>query len=323
MDTIENTENRTIEFAHTSVMLKEAVDGLDVRPGGVYVDGTAGGGGHSFEIASRLGGTGRLICIDQDPDAIKAATKRLERFDNVTIVRSNFSNIKGVLMNLGVFKADGVLLDLGVSSWQLDAPQRGFSYHYDAPLDMRMSQDGTSAYDIVNSAAPGELVRILSLYGEEKFAKNIVRGIVRARDEKPIETTFELANIVKEAYPAKARQKGHPARKTFQAIRIAVNRELDVLEDGLQGAFDVLNADGRLSVITFHSLEDRIVKRKMADWCTGCTCPPDFPVCVCGNKPKAELVNRKPISPGEAELEANNRARSAKLRVCRKLPADE
>ncbi len=300
-------------------MLGEAVDGLDVRQGGVYVDGTAGGGGHSFEIASRLGGTGRLICIDQDPDAIEAATKRLSQFDNVTIVRSNFSNIKGVLMNLGVFRADGVLLDLGVSSHQLDEPDRGFSYHFDAPLDMRMSRDGQSAYDIVNTASPGELVRILSVYGEEKFAKNIVRGIVAARETKPIETTLELADIVRDAYPMKARKNGHPARKTFQAVRIAVNRELEVLEDGLQSAFECLNENGRLSVITFHSLEDRIVKRAMADWCKGCTCPPDFPVCVCGNKPKAELVNRKPIVPSEEELEANNRARSAKLRVCRKL----
>ena len=300
-------------------MLREAVDGLDVRQGGVYVDGTAGGGGHSFEIASRLGGTGRLICIDQDPDAIEAATKRLSQFDNVTIVRSNFSNIKGVLMNLGVFRADGVLLDLGVSSHQLDEPDRGFSYHFDAPLDMRMSRDGQSAYDIVNTASPGELVRILSVYGEEKFAKNIAHRIVAARETKPIETTLELADIVRDAYPMKARKNGHPARKTFQAVRIAVNRELEVLEDGLQSAFECLNENGRLSVITFHSLEDRIVKRAMADWCKGCTCPPDFPVCVCGNKPKAELVNRKPIVPSEEELEANNRARSAKLRVCRKL----
>ena len=313
------TNNNAADFSHRSVLLREAVDGLDVKQGGVYVDGTAGGGGHSFEIATRLGGTGRLICIDQDPDAIAAATKRLSQFDNVTIVRSNFSNIKGVLAELGVFGADGVLLDLGVSSHQLDEPGRGFSYHYDAPLDMRMSQDGTSAFDIVNFSEPGELVRILSVYGEEKFAKNIVRGIVKAREEKPVETTFELADIIKEAYPMKARQKAHPARKSFQAIRIAVNRELDVLEDGLAASFDILNKDGRLSVITFHSLEDRIVKRAMQDWCKGCTCPPDFPVCVCGNKPKAELVNRKPIIPSEEELEENNRARSAKLRVCRKL----
>lgn len=310
------------EFSHKSVMLEEAVDGLNVRSGGVYVDGTAGGGGHSFEIASRLDGSGRLICIDQDPDAIAAVTKRLSAFDNVTVVQSNFVNIKGVLAQLGVFRADGVLLDLGVSSHQLDAPERGFSYHSDAPLDMRMSQSGLSAYDVVNTYAPGELVRILSLYGEEKFAKNIVRGIVAAREKKPVETTAELAEIVKNAYPAKARKNGHPARKTFQAIRIAVNRELDVLEDGLQNAFDSLNPGGRLSVITFHSLEDRIVKRAMADWCSGCTCPPDFPVCVCGNKPKAKLVNRKPTSPSEKELAENNRARSARLRVCEKLDPD-
>lgn len=318
MDT-DRTITGSGEFSHKSVLLKEAVDGLDIKQGGVYVDGTAGGGGHSFEIASRLGGTGRLICIDQDPDAIAAATKRLSQFDNVTIVRSNFCNIKGVLMNLGVFKADGVLLDLGVSSHQLDEPGRGFSYHYDAPLDMRMSRDGTSAYDIVNHSEPGELIRILSVYGEEKFARNIVRSIVKAREEKPIETTFELADLIKEAYPMKARQKAHPARKSFQAIRIAVNRELDVLEDGLKNSFDILNENGRLSVITFHSLEDRMVKRAMADWCKGCTCPPDFPVCVCGNKPKAELVNRKPIVPSDEELAENNRARSAKLRVCKKL----
>ncbi len=310
------------EFSHKSVMLEEAVNGLNVRSGGVYVDGTAGGGGHSFEIASRLEGTGRLICIDQDPDAIAAVTKRLSAFDNVSVVQSNFVNIKGVLAQLGVFCADGVLLDLGVSSHQLDAPERGFSYHSDAPLDMRMSQSGLSAYDVVNTYAPGELVRILSLYGEEKFAKNIVRGLVAAREKKPVETTTELAEIVKNAYPAKARKNGHPARKTFQAIRIAVNRELDVLEDGLQNAFSSLNVGGRLSVITFHSLEDRIVKRAMADWCSGCTCPPDFPVCVCGNKPKAKLVNRKPASPSEKELEENNRARSARLRVCEKLDPD-
>ena len=222
-------------------------------------------------------------------------------------------------MSQGISKVDGVLLDIGVSSWQLDAPQRGFSYHYDAPLDMRMSQEGTSAYDIVNSCSPGELMRILSVYGEEKFAKNIVRDIVKAREEKPIETTLELADIVREAYPMKARQKGHPARKTFQALRIAVNGELDRLREGLQNSFDVLNPGGRLAVITFHSLEDRIVKKTMADWCVGCTCPSDFPICVCGNKPKAELVNRKPIEPGEAELQENNRARSAKLRICKKL----
>ena len=307
-----------MEFVHKSVLLDETINGLNIKPDGTYVDGTAGGGGHSFHIASRLSNEGRLIAIDQDPDAIAAATERLKQFDNVTIVRSNFSNIKGVLMSLGISGVDGVLLDIGVSSWQLDSPDRGFSYHYDAPLDMRMSREGTSAYDIVNSCEPGELVRILSIYGEEKFAKNIVRSIVKARDVKPIETTLELADIIRDAYPMKARQKGHPARKTFQALRIAVNGELDRLKEGLVNAFDVLNPDGRLAVITFHSLEDRIVKKQMADWCVGCTCPRDFPICVCGNKPKAELVTRKPIEPSEDELLDNNRARSAKLRICQR-----
>ncbi len=307
-----------MEFVHKSVLLKETIESLNINPQGVYVDGTAGGGGHSFEIAKRLDG-GRLIAIDQDPDAIEAAGKRLSGFSNVTVVRSNFSQIKEVLFDLGISVVDGVLLDIGVSSWQLDSPERGFSYHHDAPLDMRMSREGTSAYDIVNGYAPGELIKILAEYGEEKFAKNIVRGIVKAREQKSIETTLELAEIVKNAYPAKARQKGHPARKTFQALRIAVNGELDRLAEGLNNSFDVLNKDGRLAVITFHSLEDRIVKRTMAQWCVGCTCPKDFPICVCGNKPKAELVNRKPIEPGEDELAENNRARSARLRVCRKL----
>ena len=308
-----------MEFVHKSVLLDETIEGLNIKPDGIYVDGTAGGGGHSFHIASKLNSDGRLISIDQDPDAIAAATERLKQFDNVTVVRSNFSSIKGVLMSLGITGVDGVLLDIGVSSWQLDSPERGFSYHYDAPLDMRMSREGTSAYDIVNGCEPGELVRILSVYGEEKFAKNIVRSIVKAREIKPIDTTLELADIVRDSYPMKARQKGHPARKTFQALRIAVNGELDRLREGLENSFNVLNKDGRLAVITFHSLEDRIVKKQMADWCVGCTCPSDFPICVCGNKPKAELVNRKPIEPSQEELEDNNRARSAKLRICRKI----
>ena len=267
----------------------------------------------------RLSENGRLIAIDQDPDAIEAAGKRLAEFNNVTIVRSNFSNIKGVLMSHGISRVDGVLLDIGVSSWQLDKPERGFSYHYDAPLDMRMSREGTSAYDLVNNCEPSELIRILRMYGEEKFAGNIVRNIMSFRNEKPVETTLELAQIVSNSYPAKARKGGHPARKTFQALRIAVNGELDRLREGLENSFDVLQKDGRLAVITFHSLEDRIVKKTMAEWCTGCTCPKEFPVCVCGKKPRAELVTKRPIEPGEAELEANNRARSARLRVCKKL----
>ena len=308
-----------MEFVHKSVLLKETIDGLNIKPDGIYVDGTAGGGGHSYHIAEKLSSGGRLIAIDQDPDAIKAASERLAEFDNVTVVRSNFSQIKGVLMSLGIERADGVLLDIGVSSWQLDAPDRGFSYHQDAPLDMRMSQEGKSAYDLVNGCEPSELVRILSIYGEEKSAKNIVRNIIKAREQKPIYSTLELAELVKESYPMKARQKGHPARKTFQAIRIAVNEELDRLREGLTNSFDVLNPNGRLAVITFHSLEDRIVKKQMADWCVGCTCPKDFPICVCGNKPKAELVTKKPVEPSEEELAQNNRARSAKLRICKKL----
>lgn len=308
-----------MEFVHKSVLLNESIEGLNIKPDGIYVDGTAGGGGHSFEIAKRLSENGRLIAIDQDPDAIKAASQRLKDFQNVTIVRNNFSNIKEVLFELGVDSVDGVLLDIGVSSWQLDSPERGFSYHYDAPLDMRMSREGISAYDIVNESTPQELLSILTQYGEEKFSKNIVRSIIKARETAPVKTTTELAELVKNAYPAKARQKGHPARKTFQALRIAVNGELDVLREGLDNAFDVLNVNGRLAVITFHSLEDGIVKQTMKKWCEGCTCPPEFPVCVCGKKPKAELVNRRPIEPSQTELEQNNRARSARLRICKKL----
>ncbi|MBQ1517970.1 MAG: 16S rRNA (cytosine(1402)-N(4))-methyltransferase RsmH [Clostridia bacterium] len=308
-----------MEFVHKSVLLNETIEGLGIKPNGIYVDGTAGGGGHSYEIAKRLSKNGRLIAIDQDPDAIKAASQRLKEFDNVTVVRNNFGNIKEVLFELGVTGVDGVLLDIGVSSWQLDSPERGFSYHYDAPLDMRMSQEGISAYDIVNESAPSELLRILIQYGEEKFAKNIVRGIINTRETAPIKTTLELAEIVKNAYPAKARQKAHPARKTFQALRIAVNGELDRLREGLDNAFDVLNPEGRLAVITFHSLEDGIVKQTMKKWCEGCTCPPEFPVCVCGKKPKAQLVNRRPIEPSQEELEKNNRARSARLRICEKV----
>lgn len=308
-----------MEFVHKSVLLEETINCLAINPDGIYVDGTAGGGGHSYEIAKRLSENGRLIAIDQDPDAIEAVGKRLAEFNNVTIVRSNFSNIKGVLMSHGISRVDGVLLDIGVSSWQLDKPERGFSYHYDAPLDMRMSREGTSAYDLVNNCEPSELIRILRMYGEEKFAGNIVRNIMSFRNEKPVETTLELAQIVSNSYPAKARKGGHPARKTFQALRIAVNGELDRLREGLENSFDVLQKDGRLAVITFHSLEDRIVKKTMAEWCTGCTCPKEFPVCVCGKKPRAELVTKRPIEPGEAELEDNNRARSARLRVCKKL----
>ena len=307
-----------MEFSHVTVLLREAVDGLDIRPDGLYVDGTAGGGGHSAEILSRLD-TGSLYCLDRDPDAIETVTERFSGDSRVHIIQGNFGDMRTLLTQAGVSGADGVLLDIGVSSHQLDERSRGFSYHDEAPLDMRMSQSGMTAADLVNTLDTGELSRIISLYGEEKYAYSIAKGIVRYREEKPIETTTELAEIVKDNVPQKVRRDGHPARKTFQAIRIAVNRELEELENGLEGAFELLNTGGRLSVITFHSLEDRIVKRFMAGMAQGCTCPKDFPVCVCGKKPRAKIITRKPILPSKEELDANPRARSAKLRVCEKL----
>ncbi len=307
-----------MSFGHIPVMLYEAVDGLSVRPDGIYVDGTAGGGGHSAEILSRLT-TGTLYSIDQDPDAIAEVTRRFKDNDRSVILQGNFSEMQALLAEKGVFSVDGVLLDIGVSSHQLDEGARGFSYHEDAPLDMRMSQSGPTAADFVNTAELSELSRVISLYGEEKFAYSIAKGIARAREDKPIETTLELAEIVKANVPQKVRRDGHPARKTFQAIRIAVNRELEVLEKGLDAAFELLSPGGRLSVITFHSLEDRVVKQFMKDKAQGCTCPKDFPVCVCGNTPKGKIITRKPIVPSEEELERNPRARSAKLRVIEKL----
>ena len=307
-----------MEFSHVTVLLKEAVDGLNIRGDGIYVDGTAGGGGHSAEILSRLT-TGSLYSIDQDPDAIATVTERFQDDSRSHIIQGNFSDIKRLLNDEGVQAVDGVLLDIGVSSHQLDERSRGFSYHEEAPLDMRMSQCGETAADMVNSLSVEELSRILSLYGEEKYAFSIAKGIERYRSEKPIETTLELAEIVKENVPQRVRRDGHPARKTFQAIRIAVNHELDALESGLQGAFELLNQGGRLSVITFHSLEDRIVKRFMQKMAQGCTCPKGFPVCVCGKTPQVKIITRKPILPSEEELELNPRARSAKLRICEKL----
>lgn len=307
-----------MDFGHIPVLLHEAVDGLNIRPDGVYVDGTAGGGGHSAEILSRLE-SGRLYSIDQDPDAIAEVTKRFKGNDRSVIIQGNFSAMGQLLNDRDVFSVDGVLLDIGVSSHQLDEGKRGFSYHEDAPLDMRMSQSGATAADLVNSADVGELSRILSLYGEEKYAYSIAKGIVRYREQKPIETTLELAEIVKENVPQKVRRDGHPARKTFQAIRIAVNRELETLEKGLEEAFGLLSKGGRLCVITFHSLEDRAAKQFMKDKVQGCTCPKEFPVCVCGNVPKAKIVTRKPILPSQEELERNPRARSAKLRILEKL----
>ncbi len=308
-----------MNFSHKPVLLEETIDALNIKPDGIYVDGTAGGGGHSSEILKRLSPNGRLISIDQDPDAIEAVTERLKDYKNSIICKGNFSDVVSIVNGLGIESIDGIMLDIGVSSRQLDTPERGFSFHYDAPLDMRMSQSGASAYDLVNQLSYEQLVKIISRYGEERFAKQITRAIIRERENQPIATTLQLAEIIKAAVPAAKRREGHPARQTFQALRIAVNGELDRLEEGLQGGFELLKPGGRMAVITFHSLEDRIVKRAMAKWCTGCTCPKDFPVCVCGNKPKAELALRKPAEASEKELSENPRARSARLRAVTKL----
>ncbi len=306
-----------MEFSHRPVLLNEAVDALAVRPDGVYVDATAGGGGHSAEILRRLE-RGRLYSVDQDPDAIAAVTERFKNNPQSTVIRGNFGDMRALLEEHGVSKVDGILLDLGVSSHQLDDAQRGFSYHKDAPLDMRMSQSGATAADLVNTLEYSELVSIISRYGEEKFAASIARGIEKYREKKRIETTLELAQIVKSCVPQKVRREGHPARKTFQALRIAVNGELDRLEQGLDAAKDLLGGGGRLAVITFHSLEDRIVKQRMAGWAKGCICPKDFPVCVCNQKPSVKILG-KPVAPSESELEQNPRSRSARLRVCEKI----
>lgn len=306
-------------FSHIPVLLNEAVESLNIKPNGIYIDGTAGGGGHSAEILKRLGPDGRLISIDQDPTAIAAVKKRFQDDNRSVIVQSNFSRMAQVAEDLSIESVDGVLLDIGVSSVQLDTPERGFSFHYNAPLDMRMSQSGKSAADLVNNLSYSELARIISLYGEEKFASRIASNIVKYREKERIETTLQLAEIIKEAVPAAKRRDGHPARKTFQALRIAVNGELDRLEEGLDAAFSLLAPNGRLAVITFHSLEDRITKQKMASWCTGCTCPKDFPVCVCGKKPKGRLVFRKPVEASLEELNKNPRSRSAKLRCFEKM----
>ncbi len=307
-----------MEFHHKPVLLEETIESLAIRPDGIYIDGTAGGGGHSEAIAKRLT-TGTLLSIDQDPDAIEAVTERLRPYASSVIRQGNFSQMKEIAGSLYIDQVDGILLDIGVSSHQVDTPERGFSFHYNAPLDMRMSQTGPSAYDLVNKLSWQELAETISRYGEEKCAKRIAQAIVRSREEAPITTTLQLAEIIKAAVPAAVRRDGHPARKTFQALRIAVNGELDRLSEGLDAAFSLLKPGGRLAVITFHSLEDRMVKQRMASWCKGCTCPQDFPVCVCGKSPQAELLNRKPIEAKEKELEENPRSRSAKLRVCIRL----
>lgn len=303
-----------MEFSHVSVLLNECIEGLNIKSDGIYVDCTVGGAGHSIEIAKRLGEKGKLIALDRDPDAVKAAKERLNGY-NAQVIRSNYSNLRDVLDSIGIDFVDGVLMDLGVSSHQLDTPERGFSYHYNAPLDMRMSQDGISAYDIVNDWSEEQLAKIIFEFGEEKFSRKIAKNIILCREKKSIETTLELAEIIKQSVPAAVKREKNPCKKTFQAIRIAVNGEFDHLSCGLNAAFDCLKPHGRLAVITFHSLEDRLVKQCFAGLCKGCVCPPDFPQCVCGKEPRGELINKKPIVASSYELEYNNRSRSAKLRI--------
>lgn len=304
-----------MEFVHIPVLLDQCIEGLNINPDGIYIDCTAGGGGHSSAIAARLSEKGRLYSLDRDPDAVKAASARLAEFPNARVIHRNYSELDAVLAELEIEAVDGILMDLGVSSYQLDEESRGFSYHADAPLDMRMSQTGMSAADIVNTFSEQELAKIIFEYGEEKFSRKIAANIVKAREIAPIETTLQLADLIRESVPQKARREKNPCKKTFQAIRIAVNGEFDHLSEGLDKAFAALKPGGRLAVITFHSLEDRIVKQRFAGWCKGCICPPDFPQCVCGRKPQGILVNRKPLEADSKELENNNRSRSAKLRV--------
>ena len=311
-----------MEFKHISVLLDETIEELHIKPDGIYVDGTLGGGGHAYHVCQKLSEKGRYIGIDQDADAIAASTKRLEPFkDKVTIVRDNYVNMPKVLHDLGIEHVDGILLDLGVSSFQLDEKERGFTYREDVPLDMRMDQrQEMTANDLVNTYSEMELFRIIRDYGEDRFAKNIAKHIVAARKEKPIETTFELNEIIKASIPAKVRATGgHPSKRTYQAIRIELNRELDVLENSIDMMIDRLNPQGRLCIITFHSLEDRIVKARFRNNENPCTCPPDFPVCVCGKKSKGKVITRKPIVPGDEELNENQRSKSSKLRVFERI----
>ena len=311
-----------INFSHRSVLLDECIESLNIKPDGIYVDGTAGGGGHSLEIVKRLTNGGRLVAIDRDDAAIAAATERLSGYlDRVTFVRNNFSSAADVCRELGIEKIDGILLDLGVSSYQLDTAERGFTHNTDAPLDMRMDRRGElDAYTVVNTYSADELKRVIWEYGEERFAPKIAQAIVRRREQKPIETTGELVDVIKSAIPAAAREGGHhPAKRTFQAIRIEVNGELDAIEPAIRRAKDIMSEGGRIVIITFHSLEDRIVKQTYAEMASGCTCPRSLPVCVCGKKPEVKVLTKKPILPSERELEENPRSRSAKLRVCEKL----
>ena len=307
-----------MDFKHVSVLLDETITGLNIKPDGIYVDGTLGGGGHAYEVLKRLSPKGRLIGIDQDGEALKAAGKRLKEFENqVTLVRDNYCEIERVLKDLNIETVDGIVLDIGVSSYQLDNLERGFSYKSDAPLDMRMdTRQGLTAADVVNTYSENELFKIIKEYGEDKFAKNIAKHIVLARKDKPLETTEELSNVINRAIPMKVQAKGgHPAKKTFQAIRIEVNRELTVLKESIDKMIEHLNPDGRICIITFHSLEDRIVKMKFRENENPCTCPPDFPVCVCGKESKGRVVTRKPIIPSEEEIKVNKRAKSSKLRI--------
>ena len=307
-----------MEFKHKSVLLNETIDGLNIKPDGIYVDGTLGGGGHAYEVCRRLGEKGSIVGIDQDAAAIEAASARLKDFgEKVTIVRSNYCDMKSKLHELGIDKVDGIVLDLGVSSYQLDTAERGFSYREDAPLDMRMdTRQKMTARDIVNDYTEADLYRVIRDYGEDKFAKNIAKHIVQARAVKPVETTAELSEIIRASIPMKFQKKsGHPAKRTFQAIRIELNRELDVLRDSLDDMIDLLNPGGRFCIITFHSLEDRIVKSAFRKNENPCTCPPDFPVCVCGKKSKGSIITKKPILPSEEELEYNSRSKSAKIRI--------
>ncbi len=309
-----------MNFEHKSVLLEETIESLNIKPTGIYVDGTMGGAGHSLEIVKRLKDNGRLIGIDQDEAAIKAGTERIGSNPQVTIIRSNYSNMPKVLKDLEISGVDGILLDLGVSSYQLDTEERGFSYRYDTALDMRMDRrQSLTAKDIVNNYTEKELFKIIRDYGEEQFAQNIAKHIVAYRKDNEIETTFQLNEIIKASIPAKKRQNGHPSKKTFQAIRIECNRELEVLKNSLENMIELLNPEGRLSIITFHSLEDRIVKLAFKNAENPCTCPPEFPVCVCGNKSKGKVVTRKPIIPSDEEMEENSRAKSAKLRVFEKI----